>query len=72
VLRNGLKAARVLFVRGTVWIDILEGIAPGYAAMIRRTEREEPAEALLTEWPLPVSVHDAHLYPSGLGWDTGR
>ena len=65
VLTNGSKvavsidrdfaASQILLIRGTVRADTVEGIAPEYAAMIRRTMSEEDAEALLKE--------AARLYP---------
>jgi hypothetical protein len=65
VLTNGSKvavsidldfsASKTLLIRGTVRTDTVEGIAPEYAAMIRRTMSEEDAEALLKE--------AARLYP---------
>jgi Pyridoxamine 5'-phosphate oxidase len=65
VLTNGSKvavsidrdfaASQILLIRGTVRTDTVEGIAPEYAAMIRRTMSEEDAEALLKE--------AARLYP---------
>ena len=48
-------ASQILLIRGTVRADTVEGIAPEYAAMIRRTMSEEDAEALLKE--------AARLYP---------
>ena len=42
-------ASKILLIRGTVRADTVEGIAPEYAAMIRRTMSEEDAEALLKE-----------------------
>ncbi len=48
-------ASQILLIRGTVRTDTVEGIAPEYAAMIRRTMSEEDAEALLKE--------AARLYP---------
>jgi Pyridoxamine 5'-phosphate oxidase len=65
VLKNGSKVAvsidrdafppKSLLIRGTVRVDTVEGIAPEYAAMIRRTMSEEDGQALLDE--------AAHLYP---------
>ena len=49
------SASKTLLIRGTVRTDTVEGIAPEYAAMIRRTMSEEDAEALLKE--------AARLYP---------
>jgi len=42
-------ASKILLIRGTIRADTVEGIAPEYAAMIRRTMSEEDAEALLKE-----------------------
>ena len=65
VLTNGTKVAlsidrdsrpaKVLLIRGTVRVDTVEGIAPEYAAMIRRTMSAEGAEVSL--------AHAAVLYP---------
>jgi len=65
VLKNGSKVAvsidrdssppKILLIRGTVRVDTVEGIAPEYAAMIRRTMSEEDGQALLVE--------AARLYP---------
>ena len=59
VLKNGSKVAitidhnssppKILLIRGTVRVDTVEGIAPEYAAMIRRTMSEEEGQALLKE-----------------------
>ena len=59
VLKNGSKVAvsidheepppKILLIRGTVHTDMVEGIAPEYAAMMRRTAGEQDAEALLKE-----------------------
>ena len=59
VLTNGSKVAmsiehdssppKILQIRGTVHTDTVEGIAPEYAAMIRRTMSEGDAQALLAE-----------------------
>lgn len=59
VLKNGSKVAvsidhdspppKILLIRGTVHTDTVEGIAPEYAAMMRRTVGEQDAEALLKE-----------------------
>jgi hypothetical protein len=40
---------KILLIRGTVRTDTVEGIAPEYAAMIRRTMSEEDGQALLAE-----------------------
>ena len=57
VLKNGSKVAvsidhnssppKILLIRGTVRTDTVEGIAPEYVAMIRRTMSEEEGQALL-------------------------
>jgi len=57
VLKNGSKVAlsidpdtfppKILLIRGTVRIDMVEGIAPEYAAMLRRTLGEEGGQAVL-------------------------
>jgi Pyridoxamine 5'-phosphate oxidase len=52
---SGAKPPKVLLIRGTVRTDTVEGIAPEYAAMVRRTEGEEGGQALLDE--------AARLYP---------
>jgi len=49
------SASKTLLIRGTVRADTVEGIAPEYAAMIRRAMSQEDAEALLKE--------AARLYP---------
>jgi hypothetical protein len=49
------SASQILLIRGTVRANTVEGIAPEYAAMIRRTMSQEDAEALLKE--------AARLYP---------
>ena len=59
VLKNGSKVAvsidqdssppKILLIRGTVRVDTVEGIAPEYTAMIRRTMSEEDGQALLAE-----------------------
>ena len=59
VLKNGTRVAitidkdefppKILLIRGTVRTDIVEGIAPEYAAMVCRTMDEEGAQALLAE-----------------------
>jgi hypothetical protein len=59
VLKNGSKEAlsidrdssppKILLIRGTVRVDTVEGIAPEFAAMIRRTMSEEDGQALLIE-----------------------
>jgi len=58
VLKNGSKVAvsidrdslppKILLIRGTVRTDTVEGLAPEYIAMIRRTMSEEEGQALLT------------------------
>src|SRR5215471_17065836 len=57
VLNNGSKVAvsidhnssppKILLIRGTVRVDTVEGLAPEYVAMIRRTMSEEDGQALL-------------------------
>ncbi len=59
VLKDGSKVAvsidrdswppKVLLIRGTVRVDTVEGIAPEYAAMIRRTMGEEEGRFALNE-----------------------
>ncbi len=59
VLKNGAKVAitiehdssppKILSIRGTVRTDTVEGLAPEYVAMIRRTMSEEASQALLNE-----------------------
>jgi hypothetical protein len=58
VLTNGSKVAvsidhnstppKILLIRGTVRTDTVEGLAPEYVAMIRRTMSEDDGQALLT------------------------
>jgi hypothetical protein len=57
VLTNGTKVAvsidrdvsppKILLIRGTVRTDVVEGLAPEYIAMIRRTMSQEDAQANL-------------------------
>jgi hypothetical protein len=57
VLTNGSKVAvsidqnstppKILLIRGTVRTDTVEGLAPEYIDMVRRTMSEEDANALL-------------------------
>ncbi len=59
VLTDGSKVAvsidhdssppKILLIRGTVHTDTVEGLAPEYTAMIRRTMSEEDGQALLAE-----------------------
>ena len=59
VLTNGAKVAlsidrdsrpaKVLLIRGTVRVDTVEGIAPEYAAMCRRTMGEEQGNAWVAQ-----------------------
>jgi hypothetical protein len=59
VLKDGAKVAltidtdafppKVLLVRGTVHVDTVDGIAPEYAAMLRRTMGEEGGQAVLEQ-----------------------
>lgn len=48
-IEHDYAASKILLVRGTVRADTVEGIAPEYAAMIRRTMSEQDAAALLEE-----------------------
>ena len=58
-LTNGSKVAvtidtdarspKALLIRGTVRIDTVAGIAPEYAAMLRRTLGEEGGQAVLAQ-----------------------
>jgi hypothetical protein len=57
VLKDGSRVAvsidhnttppKILTIRGTVRVDTVEGLAPEYVAMIRRTMSKEEGEALL-------------------------
>ena len=59
VLTQGAKVAitidsdsrppKILLIRGTVRVDTVEGIAPEYTAMIRRTMGEKDGQALLEQ-----------------------
>ncbi|HLW01891.1 MAG TPA: pyridoxamine 5'-phosphate oxidase family protein [Ktedonobacterales bacterium] len=59
VLKDGVKVAvsidqntappKILQIRGTVRTDTVDGIAPEYAAMVRRTMSEEEAQAHLDQ-----------------------
>ncbi len=59
VLTNGTKVAvsidrdlsppKILLIRGTVRTDTVEGLAPEYAAMIRRTMSQQDAQTTLAE-----------------------
>jgi hypothetical protein len=48
-IERDYAASQILFVRGTIRADTVEGIAPEYATMIRRTMSEQDAAALLKE-----------------------
>jgi hypothetical protein len=78
VLQNGSKVAltidsnsmppKVLLIRGTVRIDTVEGIAPEYSAMIRRTMGEEDGGALLTQAaPLYPRMTRIFIHPDWVG-----
>ena len=43
------RPPKILLIRGTVRVDTVEGIAPEYAAMIRRTMGEKDGQALLDQ-----------------------
>jgi hypothetical protein len=78
VLKNGSKVAltidsnsmppKVLLIRGTVRSDTIEGIAPEYAAMIRRTMGEEDGRALLAQAaPLYPRMTRLFIHPDWVG-----
>jgi Pyridoxamine 5'-phosphate oxidase len=78
VLKNGSKVAvtidtysfppKVLLIRGTVRVDTVEGIAPEYAAMIRRTMDEESGQALLNQaTPLYPRMTRIFIHPDWVG-----
>ena len=78
VLQTGSKVAltidsnsmppKVLLIRGTVRIDTVEGIAPEYAAMIRRTMGEEDGQALLAQAaPLYPRMTRIFIHPDWVG-----
>jgi hypothetical protein len=78
VLKNGSKVAltidsdarspKVLLIRGTVRSDTVEGIAPEYAAMIRRTMGEEDGGALLAQAaPLYPRMTRIFIHPDWVG-----
>jgi len=78
VLKNGSKVAvsidrdssppKILLIRGTVRIDTVEGIAPEYAAMIRRTMGEEDGQALLDQAaPLYPRMTRIFIHPDWVG-----
>jgi CBS domain-containing protein len=48
-IERDYAASQILFVRGTIRADTVEGIAPEYATMIRRTMSEQDAAELLKE-----------------------
>src|SRR5256714_12984058 len=77
-LKNGSKGAltidsnsmppKVLLIRGTVRSDTIEGIAPEYAAMIRRTMGEEDGRALLAPAaPLYPRMTRIFIHPDWVG-----
>ncbi len=71
VLRDGVKIAltidsdtapyKVLMIRGTVHTDTVEGIAPEYAAMIKRVSGEEAGQAWLDQL-LPICPRMARIF----------
>ena len=78
VLKNGSKVAltidsnsmppKVLLIRGTVRIDTVEGIAPEYAAMLRRTLGEEGGQAVLAQAaPLYPRMTRVFIHPDWVG-----
>ena len=78
VLKNGSKVAltidsnamppKVLLIRGTVRSDTVEGIAPEYAAMIRRTMGEEDGGKLLAQAaPLYPRMTRIFIHPDWVG-----
>ena len=78
VLQTGSKVAltidsnsmppKVLLIRGTVRIDTVEGIAPEYAAMIRRTMGEEDGQTLLAQAaPLYPRMTRLFIHPDWVG-----
>ena len=78
VLKNGSKVAltidsnsmppKVLLIRGTVRIDTVEGIAPEYAAMLRRTLGEESGQAVLAQAaPLYPRMTRIFIHPDWVG-----
>jgi Pyridoxamine 5'-phosphate oxidase len=78
VLKDGSKVAvsidhdssppKILLIRGTVRTDTVEGIAPEYAAMIRRTMSEEDGQALLAEaTPLYPRMTRIFIHPDWVG-----
>jgi hypothetical protein len=78
VLKNGSKVAltidsnsmppKVLLIRGTVRIDTVEGIAPEYAAMLRRTLGEEGGQAVLAQAaPLYPRMTRIFIHPDWVG-----
>jgi len=77
-LENGSKVAlsidrdssppKILLIRGTVHTDTVEGIAPEYVAMIRRTMNEEDAQALLDQAaPLYPRMTRIFIHPDWVG-----
>lgn len=71
VLRDGMKVAltidsdtapyKVLMIRGTVRTDTVEGIAPEYAAMIKRVSGEAAGQAWLDQ-VLPICPRMARIF----------
>ena len=78
VLKTGSKVAvtmdrdarspKVLLIRGTVRIDTVEGIAPEYAAMLRRTLGEDCGQAVLAQAaPLYPRMTRLFIHPDWVG-----
>ncbi len=78
VLQDGTKVAltidsdtfphKVLLIRGTVRIDTVDGIAPEYAAMVRRVFGEEQAQAWLDQLrPLCPRMSRVFITPEWVG-----
>jgi hypothetical protein len=65
---SNARSPKVLLIRGTVRIDTVEGIAPEYAAMIRRTMGEEDGQALLAQAaPLYPRMTRIFIHPDWVG-----
>ena len=78
VLRDGAKVAltidsdtypyKVLLMRGTVRVDVVEGIAPEYAAMTKRVLGEEAGQAWLDQMaPISPSMARIFITPEWVG-----
>jgi hypothetical protein len=58
----------VLLIRGTERVDTVAGIAPEYAAMIRKANGQEQGQRLLEEWaPLYPYVTRIFIRPDWVG-----